>query len=59
MFDFWQEGYGAFTTDATGRPALIDYIKGQDEHHRVRTFVEELEEMVRSRGLAWKPDHLP
>ena len=59
MFDYWQEGYGAFTTDAASRPGLIEYIKGQEEHHRVRTFAEELEEMVKSRGLTWKPDHLP
>jgi len=59
IFDYWQEGYGAFTTDAEGRPGLIEYIKGQEEHHRVRTFAEELEEMVKSRRLTWKPDHLP
>ena len=59
MFDHWQEGYGAFTTDAAGRPGLIEDIKGQEPHHRRRTFAEELEEMVRERGLAWKPDFLP
>ena len=59
MFDYWQEGYGAFTTDAEGRSGLIEYIKSQEEHHRVRTFAEELEGMVKSRGLTWKPDHLP
>ena len=59
MFDHWQEGYGAFTTDAAGRPGLIEYIKGQEEHHRRKTFAEELEEMVRERGLAWEPDFLP
>ena len=58
-FDYWQEGYGAFTTDAEGRPGLIEYIRGQEEHHRVKSFAEELEEMVKSRGLTWKPDHLP
>ena len=59
LFDYWQEGYGAFTTDAAGRPGLIEYIKGQEEHHRAKTFAEELEGMVRARGLTWKPDHLP
>lgn len=59
LFEYWQEGYGAFTTDAAGRPGLIEYIRKQEEHHRVRTFAEELEELVRAHGLTWKPDHLP
>lgn len=59
MFEYWQEGYGAFTTDAEGRPGLIEYIKAQEEHHQALTFAEELEQMVRAGGLTWKPDYLP
>lgn len=58
-FDHWQEGYGAFTCDAAARPGLIEYIKSQEEHHRVKTFAEELEELVRSCGLQWHADRLP
>ncbi len=58
-FESWQEGYGAFTCEASARPGLIEYIKGQEEHHRIKTFAEELEELVKSRGLKWYPDHLP
>lgn len=58
-FDYWQEGYGAFTTDADGRPGLIEYIRNQAEHHRVRSFAEELEAMVVERGLRWNADFLP
>ena len=59
LFEHWQEGYGAFTLDAAGRPALIDYIRNQEEHHRGRSFVEELRELVERYHLEWKPDHLP
>jgi putative transposase len=59
LFEHWQEGYGAFTLDAAARPDLIDYIKNQEEHHRERSFVEELRELVERYHLVWKPDHLP
>jgi putative transposase len=59
LFDFWQEGYGAFTVDANARPGLIEYIRGQEAHHRKLGFAEELERMVVEMGLEWKPDFLP
>jgi putative transposase len=59
LFEHWQEGYGAFTLDARSRPGLIEYIRNQEEHHRVKSFAEELEEMVHTSGLEWKPDYLP
>lgn len=58
-FEHWQNGYGAFTLDAAARPALIDYIRNQEAHHRERSFVEELQKMVERHHLVWKPDHLP
>lgn len=58
-FDFWQEGYGAFSVAAKDRPGLIDYIKNQEQHHQIKPFVDELKEMVESAHLEWKPDYLP
>ncbi len=58
-FNYWQEGYGAFTTNLQGRPPLIAYIQNQEEHHRIRTFTDELHDMVKAHGLKWHPDHLP
>jgi REP element-mobilizing transposase RayT len=37
----WQDGYGAFTVSKSQIPEVIRYIKGQQEHHRARTFQEE------------------
>src|SRR5688500_10855816 len=37
----WQRGYGAFSVGNGDLAALIAYIDGQEEHHRVRTFQEE------------------
>ena len=58
-FDYWQEGYGAFTVAADARPALIDYIKNQEQHHAKRDFVTELRSMVEEAHLNWKDDYLP
>jgi putative transposase len=42
LADFaWQRGYGAFSVGNGDLDALIAYIDGQEEHHRVRTFQEE------------------
>lgn len=46
----WQEGYGAFTVSATSLEAVRGYVLNQEEHHRVRTFQEEYEEMLK-KGL--------
>ena len=43
----WQEGYGAFTVSPTARPQVQKYIAHQAEHHRVRTFREELVEFLK------------
>jgi putative transposase len=37
----WQDGYAAFTHSLTDKSGLVDYIKGQEEHHRVIPFLEE------------------
>ncbi|MBL9154432.1 MAG: IS200/IS605 family transposase [Verrucomicrobiales bacterium] len=62
-FSAWQEGYGAFTVAAEARPALIEYIKGQEEHHAhapgAEDFVAELRRLVEAAQLEWKPQYLP
>ncbi len=58
-FDYWQEGYGAFTVAADARPGLIAYIREQETHHQREEFVDELKRMVEAVHLEWQPDHLP
>ncbi len=43
----WQEGYAAFTVSATSREGVRHYIDNQEEHHRVRTYREELITMLK------------
>jgi len=54
----WQEGYSAFTVSATSRRDVQAYIAQQAEHHRVRTFREELEAMLKKAGIEFDPKYV-
>ena len=43
----WQEGYGAFSYSKTDLPNVIQYIKNQEEHHKMRSFIEEYEDLLK------------
>ncbi len=47
----WQEGYGAFSVGISGVEATVRYISNQAEHHRTRSFGEELVAMLRKHGF--------
>ena len=49
----WQEGYGAFSIGVSGVDATMTYIRKQAEHHRERTFRDELKAMLRKHGLEY------
>ena len=54
----WQEGYSAFTVSATSRDAVRHYIANQEEHHRVKSFREEVVEMLNKAGIEYDPQYL-
>jgi REP element-mobilizing transposase RayT len=54
----WQEGYGAFTVSPTARPQVQKYIANQAEHHRVKTFREELVEFLKKAGVKYEDRYL-
>jgi putative transposase len=43
----WQEGYGAFSYSRSQVPAVIRYIRDQEEHHRTKSFIEEYHDLLR------------
>jgi REP element-mobilizing transposase RayT len=47
----WQDGYAAFTVSASSRSAVRKYIAGQEEHHQVKTFREELVSFLKKSGV--------
>ena len=54
----WQEGYAAFTVSASARDSVRDYIGRQEEHHRRKTFREELVEFLQKSGVAYDERYL-
>lgn len=40
-FNGWQDGYGAFTYSIKEKNRLIEYVKNQQEHHKVISFKDE------------------
>jgi putative transposase len=54
----WQAGYGAFSLGQSQLPALLRYIETQPEHHRTRTFDEELREILKRYGVDYDERYL-
>ena len=52
----WGRGYGAFSVSESNLDQVARYIANQEEHHRVRTFAEELKEFIDRHGLRWKDE---
>ena len=53
-WDGWQEGYGAFTYSRNEADKIINYIKGQKEHHKRVSFIEEIEIWMKENGMVTK-----
>ena len=52
----WGRGYGAFSVSHSGVPEVAKYIANQEEHHRKRSFAEELKVFLERYQLQWKED---
>ena len=49
----WGRGYGIFSVSHSGVGQVARYIAQQEEHHRKRSFSEELRMLVERYGLKW------
>jgi len=57
-FGGWQDGYGAFTYSIDAKDNLIEYVKNQEEHHRIKTFVEEYKELLKEHKIEFDEKYL-
>jgi putative transposase len=57
-FDGWQDGYGAFTYSIGAKNNLIEYVKNQEEHHRVKTYREEYINLLKEHGIEFDEKYL-
>jgi REP element-mobilizing transposase RayT len=54
----WQAGYGASSVSASALPAVKRYLARQEEHHRTRTFQEEVMEFLRRHEIEYDERYL-
>jgi putative transposase len=54
----WQEGYAGFTVSATARKGVQGYIEHQENHHRLRSYREELIDLLAKAGVEYNPQYL-
>jgi REP element-mobilizing transposase RayT len=52
----WGRGYGAFSVSQSGAAEVAKYIADQEEHHRKKSFGEELKLFVERYELRWEVD---
>jgi putative transposase len=57
-FSHWQDGYAAFTCAKNDLDGLIEYIKGQEEHHRRTTFAEEYKKLLVEAGIEFEERYM-
>ena len=54
----WQEGYGAFSIGVSQTDRTIAYISSQADHHRKRTFQEEMLAILKKHGIQYDERYL-
>lgn len=59
QFDGWADGYAALTYGWRDKDMIINYIKGQQEHHRKITFEEELRKVLQEQGVEINEAYFP
>jgi len=55
---YWQDGYGIFSVNPSEIDIVVKYIKDQEEHHRERTFKEELIAFLRKYKIDYDERYL-
>lgn len=54
----WQDGYGAFSIGQSQMDNAIRYIENQEEHHKKKTFKEELLEFLKIYDVPYNEKYL-
>jgi hypothetical protein len=54
----WQQGYGAFGVSKSNMPAVLRYIRTQEQHHKMMTFEVEFTTLLDKHGIAYDPKYV-
>jgi len=55
---YWQRGYGMFSVGPAHRNEAEAYVRGQEEHHRTKTFQEEFRTILEQYGIAYDEQYV-
>ena len=58
MFSGWGKEYAAFSCSYSSKDVIINYLKGQRQHHHGTSFEQELKALVEREGMAWNDNKL-
>ncbi|MGN8224031.1 IS200/IS605 family transposase [Gracilimonas sp. BCB1] len=58
-FQGWQSGYGAFTYSIEAKDRLIEYVRNQEEHHKLISFLEEYKALLNEHDVSFNEQYLP
>jgi len=54
----WQAKYGAFSVSVSQLETIVQYIRGQEEHHRKMSFQEEFLALLKKHQIAYDERYL-
>ncbi|MCF6154665.1 MAG: IS200/IS605 family transposase [Candidatus Brocadia sp.] len=54
----WQLGFGGFSYSHSQLDVIINYIRGQEEHHKTKSFKEEYLEFMKRYAIDYKTEYL-
>ena len=54
----WQRGYAAFTVSVSQLESVRAYVRNQEQHHRRKTFQDELRLMLEKHGVEYDERYL-
>ncbi len=54
----WQEGFGGFTVSYKNVNSVVNYIKNQEEHHKLRSFKEEYLEFLKEQEIEFNEKYI-
>jgi putative transposase len=55
----WQTGFGAFSVSTSQIGRVIEYIRTQEEHHRIKNFREEYVQFLKENDIEFNERFLP
>jgi putative transposase len=55
---YWQGGFGAFTVSKKDVTMILNYIKNQEKHHRIKVFRSEYLDLLKENEVEFKEEYL-